>query len=65
MYDLLIHNGIFVTVDAEDTIIPKGYLGVKADRIAAIASQREDAPLPPAVETVDAGGGIVLPGLVN
>ena len=65
MYDLLIHNGTFVTVDAEGTIYPNGLLAVIGDQIVAISQHREGTPLPPSVETVDAGGGIVLPGLVN
>lgn len=65
MYDLLIHNGTFVTVNAEGDIYPDGLLAVDGHQIVAIGPRREDAPLPEAAETVDAGGGIVLPGLVN
>ncbi len=65
MYDLLIHNGTFVTVDAEETIYPNGILAVDGNQITAIGPRPDSDPLPPAGETVDAGGGIVLPGLVN
>ncbi len=65
MYDLLIHNGTFVTVDAEETIYPNGILAVDGNQITAIGPRPDSDPLPPAGETVDAGGGVVLPGLVN
>jgi 5-methylthioadenosine/S-adenosylhomocysteine deaminase len=65
MYDLLIHNATIVTVDRADTVLTDACLAVADGRIAAIAGHSADRSLPPAGETIDAGGGIVMPGLVN
>ncbi len=65
MYDLLIHNGMFVTVNATGDILPDGLLAVIDGRIVEIARRRNNAPLPAAVEIIDAQGAVVLPGLVN
>ncbi len=60
--DTLIHNGTLVTVDTAMRIIPGGWIGIQNGRIQAIES---GLPLPSAGATIDAEGGIVLPGLVN
>ena len=65
MYDLLIHNGTIVTVNAAHEIITDAYLAVMNGTIAKMGRCRPDTPLPTAVDTIDAEGGIVLPGLVN
>jgi 5-methylthioadenosine/S-adenosylhomocysteine deaminase len=65
MYDLLIHNGTFVTVNAENEILADGWLAVKNGCITALGRRPAGSPLPPAAEAIDAEGGIVLPGLVN
>jgi allantoinase len=48
-------------VVTSDTIIPLGYVAVRGETIAAIG---EGAP-PPAAETVDHSGKLILPGLVD
>jgi 5-methylthioadenosine/S-adenosylhomocysteine deaminase len=65
MYDLLIHNAWVVTVNAQGDVIPDGMIGIHGDGIAHIGPTPPDAALPAARETIDAGQGIVLPGLVN
>jgi 5-methylthioadenosine/S-adenosylhomocysteine deaminase len=65
MYDLLIHNAWVVTVNAQNEVIPDGMIGIHGDVIAHIGPMPPDAPPPAARETIDAGQGIVLPGLVN
>ena len=65
MYDLLIHNAWVVTVNAQDDVIHEGMVGIHGDLITHIGPTPPDAPLPAARETIDAGNGIVLPGLVN
>ncbi len=64
-YDLVIHNGTFVTVNERFDIIPDGLLCVKAGNIERLEGLAADQSPPPATETIDANGGLVLPGLVN
>jgi 5-methylthioadenosine/S-adenosylhomocysteine deaminase len=63
--DTLIYNGTILTVNADFHIIDNGYIGIGDGKILDIGSSRTSDPLPDAVETVDAEGGIILPGLVN
>ncbi len=65
MYDLLIHGGTIVTVNPANAILNDGWLAVKDGAIAALGEGRKDTPLPAAIDTIDAEGGIVMPGLVN
>ena len=62
--DLLISNGIVLTMDAADTRIEDGAVAVAGDRILAIgpASDFTDWSV---VRRIDAGGGIIMPGLIN
>jgi 5-methylthioadenosine/S-adenosylhomocysteine deaminase len=62
--DLLIANGIVMTMDAENRIIENGGVAVSGDAIAAVGPM-DDVKGIPAKETIDAKGGIVMPGLVN
>ena len=48
-------------VVTSDNIIPRGYIAVRGETIAAIG---EGAP-PPAGETIDHSGKLILPGLVD
>jgi allantoinase len=48
-------------VVTSDTIIPRGYVAVRGETIAAIG----EGPPPPAIETIDLGGKLILPGLVD
>jgi cytosine/adenosine deaminase-related metal-dependent hydrolase len=60
--DVLIANGILITLDAERRIL-RGSVAVAGDRIAAIIPAGEC--LPPARRTIDASRHLVIPGLVN
>ena len=62
--DLLITNGIVMTMDATNRIIPTGSVTVRGDTIAAIDPAGEEGPAA-ARQVIDAGGGIIMPGLVN
>ncbi|NNG00522.1 MAG: amidohydrolase [Desulfobacteraceae bacterium] len=64
-FDTLIHNGVVVTVNPENQIIPDGMLGISGDKIALVTQREENVPLPRALNRIDARGGIILPGLVN
>jgi len=61
--DLMITNGTVLTMDGSNTVIEEGFLCVREDRISHMGSG-----LPTSVKagkTIDAGGGLILPGLVN
>ena len=62
--DLLIVNGIVLTFDANNTEIRNGVVAVSKDSITAVgpASELSDWS---ASRVVDAGGGIIMPGLIN
>ena len=64
-FDLVIHNGILVTVNPDFDIIQDGILCVQNGRIAAIADRCAIGRRPSCRKTIDAGGGIVMPGLIN
>ena len=64
-YDIVVHNGVVVTVNADFEIIEDGMVCIKEGRIDTIKHRSKDAPLPPAREMLDAGGGIIMPGLIN
>lgn len=64
-YDLVIHNGMIVTINTEDDVIHNGLIGIKDSRLVKIDSRHSHSPLPEASETIDAAGGLILPGLVN
>ena len=61
-FDTIIHNGILVTLDKRMPIVPSGWIGVQDGHIRAV----ESGPPPPASgSSIDASGGIVMPGLIN
>ena len=61
--DILIQNGIILTMDPRLTCIENGYITIRGDVICDIGS----GPASPVVASkiIDAHGGIILPGLVN
>ena len=62
--DLLITNGIVMTMDPGDRTIEKGSVAVCGDTIMAVGPAAEVGTTA-AKETIDAAGGIIMPGLVN
>jgi 5-methylthioadenosine/S-adenosylhomocysteine deaminase len=62
--DLLITNGLVLTMDAQQRAIPDGAVAICAGRIAAVGRADEFAAGKPG-RVIDARGGIVMPGLVN
>ncbi len=63
-YDLVIHNGTIVTVNASFEIIENGIVCIKDGKLARVTANPDKA-LPRARTLINAGGGIILPGLVN
>lgn len=62
--DLLITNGLVITMDAQGSLVENGAVTVVGDAIAAVGPTDELSKTP-ARETIDACGGIIMPGLIN
>ena len=52
-------------MDGDGTILAEGAVAVEDGRIAAVGPARDLAAAYPAARRIDAGGGVVLPGLIN
>ena len=59
-----ITNALIVTVDANDSVLNGGTIVLTDDIITEVLASG-DAPTSPVDVTIDAQGGIVMPGLVN
>lgn len=64
-FDIVIYNGVIVTVNPDFDIIDDGLVCIKDGKLKRVETGSGDLPLPEAQETIDAGGGIIMPGLVN
>ncbi|MCP4119782.1 MAG: amidohydrolase [Desulfobacteraceae bacterium] len=62
--DLVVKNGIVLTMNKGMEILHQGWVGVDKECIAAMGSQ-DTLPQPGAETEIDARGGIIMPGLVN
>ena len=63
--DLLLLGGIVVTMDPRHTVYAEGALAVRGGRILAVGPRQEVAGRYRAPRTLDAGGGLLLPGLID
>jgi 5-methylthioadenosine/S-adenosylhomocysteine deaminase len=63
--DLIVRNGTVVTMDRERRVIADGAVAIDGGAIAAVGPAAEVARAWSARRTLDAAGGIVVPGLVN
>ncbi len=63
--DLIIEGGMVLTMVDGREPLEKGRVLVRGDRILDIRSADEKEDDPPGVAILDAGGGVVMPGLVN
>ena len=63
--DLIITGGTVVTMDAARHIYNNGAVAVRGDSIVAAGSRNGIASRYDAARTIDAGGEIVMPGLIN
>ena len=61
--DILIKNGTILTLDAKNTIIKNGLLGIKGNSIFYIGSDDDNEF--ESKKMVDAKDGLILPGLIN
>ncbi|MFO7838923.1 MAG: amidohydrolase [Desulfosalsimonadaceae bacterium] len=62
--DLLVKNGTVLAMDAADTLIEDGAVAVAGDCIAGVGAA-SDFSETGAARVIDAGGGIIMPGLIN
>lgn len=65
MLDLLLKNGVIITVDARHTIYERGYVGIEGNQIACLGPMGDTTPLPQAKRVIDLKGHPVLPGLID
>ena len=63
-FDILVTNGIVVTMDSENRIISSGAVAISGDRIADIGPMAQFVDCH-AKKIIDAKGGVIMPGLVN
>jgi 5-methylthioadenosine/S-adenosylhomocysteine deaminase len=63
--DLLLLGGIVVTMDPRHTVYAEGAVAVRGGRILAVGPRQEVAGRYRAPRTLDAGGGLLLPGLID
>ena len=64
-YDVLIHNATIITVNPRFDVFDDGFICISRGNIEQVAAKSPGTPLPAAAQSFDAGGGLVLPGLVN
>ena len=62
--DILVVNGTILTMDASQTPLINGGIAIAQDSIAAIGPAAEFSDWR-ASRVIDAGGGIIMPGLIN
>jgi 5-methylthioadenosine/S-adenosylhomocysteine deaminase len=65
MSRILIKNGYIVTVDGERHVYPGGFVAVDGNKISAVGSSTQIPKSEQFDELIDAGGAIVVPGLIN
>ena len=61
--DTLIRNAYVITMDDDRRVFTDGFIAFTDGRISALGPRKECAGT--AVETIDAGGSVVMPGFVN
>ncbi|MFO7838919.1 MAG: amidohydrolase [Desulfosalsimonadaceae bacterium] len=64
-YDCVLCNGTVLTMNPAFDVIEDGVVCVKNGRIARAEKRKGEACAYPARETVDAGKGLIMPGLIN
>ena len=63
--DLLVLNGTLVTMDKDHRVIQDAGVAIAGGRIVAVGSSSDINRMYLAPERVDAGGRIIIPGLIN
>ena len=65
MADILIVNGVVVTVDPARRVLEDGAVAIAGDRIVAVGPTAEVTAAHPARRVIDARGKAVMPGLID
>lgn len=65
MADIIIKNGIVLTMDKERRILDNGAVAIKENKIEAVGSTEEITAKYNAPKVIDAKGNLIMPGLVN
>jgi 5-methylthioadenosine/S-adenosylhomocysteine deaminase len=65
MYDTLIHSALVLTLEPGAQPLLSGFVAVQGGVIQAIGQACHPADLPRAWKVLDAGGNLLMPGLVN
>jgi 5-methylthioadenosine/S-adenosylhomocysteine deaminase len=65
MFDSLIHSALVLTLEPGAQPLASGFVAVQDGVIQAVGKACHDADLPAAREVLDAGGNLLMPGLVN
>jgi 5-methylthioadenosine/S-adenosylhomocysteine deaminase len=63
--DTILKNATIVTMDVEDRLIPGGAVAVLGDSIVGVGPEAEISAAFEAAEIFDAGGQVLIPGLIN
>jgi 5-methylthioadenosine/S-adenosylhomocysteine deaminase len=63
--DLIVANGIVVSMDAERRVFSPGSVAIRGDSIAAVGPPDRIAKDYRGADTIDARGRVVIPGLIN
>jgi 5-methylthioadenosine/S-adenosylhomocysteine deaminase len=63
--DIIIKNGWVLTMDSANTLYERGAVAVSGDSIVDVATEGAVTATYRASKTIDARGGIIMPGLVN
>ena len=63
--DLIIEDGMLLTLAAHAEIIPRGAVAISQGRITALGTMANITGLFEAEKRLNAGGGLIMPGLVN
>jgi 5-methylthioadenosine/S-adenosylhomocysteine deaminase len=63
--DLIVSGGTVVTVDANHRVIPDGAVAITGTDIVGVDTAEAIRREFRADDTIDAGGGVIMPGLVN
>jgi 5-methylthioadenosine/S-adenosylhomocysteine deaminase len=62
---LVVTNGIVVTVDRDRHVIQRGAVAIDGRDIVAVDAAERIAAEYRSRDTIDAGGGVIMPGLIN
>ena len=63
--DLIVSNGLVVTMNAERAIVRNGSVAIKGDVILGVGADFEIGGKYNGAQTIDARGALVLPGFIN